>query len=215
MSSSVVKEISEELDGRQSRTARSRRAICEACLDLIQSGVLQPSADQVAVRARVSRRSIFNHFSDLAELYDAVVEVGMQRCAPLMIEISPDEPVALRIELLLQARSEFLEATAPFSRALTAQALVGATKDQARRVSRDALQSQYETVAKLFDRDLLGLSASARADVLEALSAAMSPLVWEYLRHSRGRSVARARAVMKRTLKAILQAAGVDLETLS
>ena len=41
------------LDGRQSRTARSRLAICEACLDLIQEGVLQPSADQVAETARL------------------------------------------------------------------------------------------------------------------------------------------------------------------
>ena len=61
------------LDGRQSRTARSRLAICEACLDLVQEGALQPSADQIAERAGLSRRSIFNHFADLAELYDAVV----------------------------------------------------------------------------------------------------------------------------------------------
>ena len=45
-------------------------------MDLVQEGTLQPSADEVAKRAGVSRRSIFNHFVDLAELYDAVVEVG-------------------------------------------------------------------------------------------------------------------------------------------
>ena len=78
-------------DGRLSRTVRSRLAICEACLDLVQAGVLQPSADQIAERAGLSRRSIFNHFGDLAELYDAVVETGMQRCAPLLKEV----PLAL------------------------------------------------------------------------------------------------------------------------
>ena len=77
---------------------RSRLAICEACLDLVQEGVLQPSADQIADRAGLSRRSIFNHFTDLAELYDAVFEVGMQRCAPLLVEISQDEPVHRRVE---------------------------------------------------------------------------------------------------------------------
>lgn len=64
------------------RLLRSRRAICDACLDLVQEGVLQPGAEQVAERAGLSRRSIFYHFRDLAELYDAVVEAGMQRCAP-------------------------------------------------------------------------------------------------------------------------------------
>jgi AcrR family transcriptional regulator len=198
------------LDGRQSRTARSRRAICEACLDLVMEGSLQPSADQIAERAGLSRRSIFNHFADLAELYDAVVEVGMQRCAPLLEEISEREPVARRVEHLAQVRSGFLEATAGFTRALTAQALVGPAAGQAIRVSRNALETQHRDVERLFRRELLELSPPERAEVLEAMSAALSPLQWEYLRRSRGNSPSRARAVMQRTLTAILRDAGVD-----
>jgi AcrR family transcriptional regulator len=200
----------EALDGRQSRTARSRLAICEACLDLVQEGALQPSADQVAERAGVSRRSIFNHFADLAELYDAVVEVGMQRCAPLLETISADEPAARRVEHLVAVRSTFLEAAAPFTRALTAQALVGPATDQAQRVSRDALRLQHREVERLFERELLGLPATDRAEVLEAISAALSPLHWEYLRRSRGNSISRARAILQRTLRAVLRDAGVD-----
>ena len=201
----------QELDGRQSRTARSRLAICEACLDLVQEGALQPSADEIAERAGVSRRSIFNHFADLAELYDAVVEVGMQRCAPLLEEISEHEPVARRVERLVQVRSKFLEATAAFTRALTAQALVGPAADQAIRVSREALRLQHQEVERLFQRDLLGVPAAERAEILEALSAALSPLQWEYLRRSRCNSLVRARAVLRRALTAILRDAGVDV----
>lgn len=197
-------------DARRSRTARSRLAICEACLDLVQEGVLRPSADQVAERAGVSRRSIFNHFADLAELYDAVVEVGMQRCAPLLEKISQREPVARRVDRLVAARSSFLEASAPFTRALTAQALVGPAADQALRVSNLALRLQHQEVERVFQRELLGLPAAERAEVLEAMSAATSPLLWEYVRRSRGNSMARSRAVMKRTLTSILRNAGVD-----
>jgi AcrR family transcriptional regulator len=199
------------LDGRQSRTARSRLAICEACLDLVQEGALQPSADEIAERAGVSRRSIFNHFADLAELYDAVVDVGMQRCAPLLEEISEHEPVAHRVERLVEVRSRFLEATAAFTRALTAQALVGPAADQAIRVSREALRLQHQEVERLFGPDLLGLPPAERAEVLEALSAALSPLQWEYLRRSRGNSLGRARAVLQRSLASILRGAGVDV----
>ncbi len=202
--------VEEGLDGRQSRTARSRLAICEACLDLVQEGVLQPSADQVAERAGVSRRSIFNHFADLAELYDAVVEVGMQRCAPLLERISAEEPVARRVERLALVRSRFFEATAAFRRALTAQSLVGPAADQALRVWRYALRLQHQEVERLFGRELVGLSAPERAEVLEAMSAATSPAMWEYLRRGRGRSVSRARGAMQRTLASILRDAGVD-----
>jgi AcrR family transcriptional regulator len=200
----------EVVDGRQGRSARSRLAICEACLDLVQEGELQPGADQIAVRAGVSRRSIFNHFADLAELYDAVVEVGIKRCAPLLEEISEMEPVAHRVEHLVEVRSKFLEATVAFTRALTAQALVGPAADQAMRVSREALRRQHQDVERLFAHELRGLRPSVRAEVLEAISAAVSPLLWESLRSSRENSLSRARAVIKRTLRSILRDAGVD-----
>ena len=201
----------EGLDGRQSRTARSRLAICEACVDLVQEGVLQPSADQIAERAGVSRRSVFNHFTDLGELYDAVVEVGMQRCAPLLEEISDQLPVERRVDRLVEVRSRFLEATASFTRALTAQALVGSAAKQAVRVSKDALRLQHQDVERLFQAELLDLAPTQRAEVLEAMAAATSPLLWEYLRRSRGNSTTRARAVMRRTLVSLLRDAGVDL----
>jgi len=185
--------------------------ICEACLDLVQEGVLQPSADQIAERAGLSRRSIFNHFGDLAELYDAVVEVGMQRCAPLLKEISREGPIHRRVEMLADVRSKFLEATAPFTRALTAQSLVGPAGQQARRVSQDALRQQQRDVERLFRDDLGGMPPHAQLETLDAMSAATSPLMWEYLRRSRRLSMPRARAVMKRTLTALLREAGVEL----
>jgi AcrR family transcriptional regulator len=193
------------LEGRAERLARSRLAICEACLDLVQEGVLQPSADQIADRAGLSRRSIFYHFADLAELYDAVVDAGMRRWAPLSREIPRELPLGERAALLAEARAKFFEATAPFARALTAQALVGAASEQAWRVSKRALDAQREDVERLFARDLAGLAGPERTEAVEALAAAASPAAWEHLRRGRGLSVARARAVVARTLVALLR----------
>lgn len=199
------------VDGRLSRTLRSRRAICEACLDLVQEGVLQPSADQVAARAGLSRRSVFNHFADLTELYDAVFEAGMERCAPLLKRVSEDEPLERRVERWIDARAKFLEATGPFTRALTAQALAEPTRRQALRVSKEALRIQQQDVERLFQRAVAGQTAQRQQETLEAISAATSPLTWEHLRHSRGLSPPRARAVLKTTLVALLRDAGADL----
>lgn len=199
----------ESIDGRTHRTLRSRRAICDACLDLVEEGTLQPSADEIAQRAGVSRRSIFNHFADLGELYDAVAEAGMQRCAPLLAEISIEAPVEQRLERLVAVRAKFLEATAAFTRALTAQALVGPMPDQAIRVSRAALELQHAEVERLFVPELEGHPQQVRDEIIEAMSAVLSPLSWEFLRRSRGNSQSRTRAVVKRTLAAILRDAGV------
>jgi AcrR family transcriptional regulator len=198
----------EPADGRQSRTLRSRRAICDACLDLVLEGVLQPSADQIAGRAGLSRRSIFNHFSDLAALYDAVVEAGMERCAPLLEEIPRSAPVAARVGKLAEVCARFFEATTPFRRALAAQALVGPVRGEAVRVARELLRKQRDDVAALFGDELDALEAQQRAEVTEALAAAVSPATWEHLRTSRGLSAARARAVMQRVLSALLRDAG-------
>jgi TetR/AcrR family transcriptional regulator of autoinduction and epiphytic fitness len=200
----------EAVDGRASRTQRSRLAICDACLDLIQDGVLQPGADQIALRAGLSRRSIFYHFADLAELYDAVSEVGMQRCAPLLKEVPADAPISSRIEQLVDVRARFFEATAAFTRALTAQSLVGSASQQAWRVSRRALERQNAEVERVFGAEIE--SDAHRADTLEALSAAIAAPTWEYLRRGRGLSLARARAVMAQTLAALLRDAGVAID---
>ena len=199
------------VDHRVDRAMRSRLAICEACLDLIQEGVLQPSADQVAERAGLSRRSIFYHFKDLAELYDAVVEVGMQRCAPLLKEIPTELPLEERIAGFAEVRAKFFEATAPFARALTAQTLVGAASEQAWRVSKEGLDRQRGDVERLFSAELGRLPSAERAEALDALASAVSPPNWEYLRSSRGLSLPRARAVVVRMLRAVLRDAGVPL----
>lgn len=199
----------ESLDGRQSRTVRSRRAICDACLDLVQEGVLQPSADEIAARAGLSRRSIFYHFSDLTALYDAVVEAGMQRCAPLLVEIPRDLPPGARVARLAEACARFYEATTPFRRSMAAGALVGPVKGEAMRVGRALMREQRDRVAAIFAPELAALAPADRAELVEALDAAVAPGAWEHLRASRGLSPARARAVMARSLRALLRDAGV------
>jgi AcrR family transcriptional regulator len=191
-------------DGRQGRTWRSRRALCEACLDLVAEGVLQPSADQIAERAGLSRRSVFHHFESLAALYDAVVEAGMQRWAPLRREIPREAELAERVERLTETRARFFEATTPFRRSLAAQALVGEGSAQALRVARALLRAERDEVAALFAAELAALPAPERAERVEALAAAVSPAVWEHLRTSRRLSAARARGVMQRSLAALL-----------
>ena len=63
-----MRKTSETVDGRVQRSQRSRQAMVQALFDLVGSGVLQPTAQQVARRAKVGIRTVFRHFSDMDSL---------------------------------------------------------------------------------------------------------------------------------------------------
>jgi AcrR family transcriptional regulator len=56
-------------DGRRLRSERSRQAIIDAMLNLIEEGILVPTAQQVSERAGVGIRSVFRHFTDMESLF--------------------------------------------------------------------------------------------------------------------------------------------------
>ena len=61
-------------DGRRLRSERSRQAIIDAMLELVNEGNLIPTAQQVSDRAEVGIRSVFRHFSDMESLYQVLGE---------------------------------------------------------------------------------------------------------------------------------------------
>ena len=56
-------------DGRRVRSERSRKSIIDAMLQLVEEGILVPTAQQVSERAGVGLRSVFRHFSDMESLF--------------------------------------------------------------------------------------------------------------------------------------------------
>jgi hypothetical protein len=78
-------------------------------------------------------------------------------------------------------------------------------------VARELLRRQRDDIAALFAGELAALEAPERLELIEALAAAVSPGTWEHLRTSRGLSLARARAVMQRSLAALLRDAGIEV----
>jgi AcrR family transcriptional regulator len=65
----VEQESEMATDGRRLRSERSRQAIMDAMLGLVEEGILVPTAQQVSERAGVGIRSVFRHFSDMESLF--------------------------------------------------------------------------------------------------------------------------------------------------
>jgi len=61
-----------ETDGRRLRSERSREAIIDAALALMEEGILVATAQQISERAGVGIRSFFRHFEDMEALSEAI-----------------------------------------------------------------------------------------------------------------------------------------------
>jgi len=189
------------IDGRLARSERSRRAVVAALLDLFEEGELRPTAAQIAERAGVSLRSVFQHFESLETLFAAAADVQMERLAPLLVPIPTGGSFAGRLSMLVTRRARVLEAIAPVRRA---SLRVEPFSNEVRtRLERARTRGRRE-MERVFARELAELPPGERRDVAAALGAAASWSTWEHLRRHQGLSVERARKVLARTITALL-----------
>ena len=72
MSEPVENDSKAVADGRRLRSERSRQAIIDASLELMESGILVPTAQQISDRAGVGIRSFFRHFEDMETLFATI-----------------------------------------------------------------------------------------------------------------------------------------------
>jgi len=173
------------LDGRQRRSERSREAIVQALFDLIGSGALQPTAQQVAARAGVGIRSVFRHFADMESLFVEMDARLQAEAVPILRGDPVEGSLARRVRALVERRAVFFERIAPYKRSATVQRWRSAF-----------LQRQHGVLVSSLRADLLRWLPElgrAPADLVEALDLVLSFEAWERLRTDQrlGRSRAR------------------------
>ena len=182
-------------DGRVQRGERNRAAIVDAMLTLLEDGVLRPSARQIADRAGVSLRSVFQHFDDMESLYAECVRRQHERVTPLLTPIDASAPLAERIDALVVQRSRVFERIAPIRRAA-----VYAAADSP--VLREGL---VRTAKRFRDQTAAVFANEVDDDLLPAVDMVTSFDAWEQLRTTQKLSVTNARRVMTRALKELVQ----------
>lgn len=189
------------VDGRAARALRTREAIVDACIAMVEEGDLRPTAPRVAERAGVSVRSVFQHFDDLPSLHSAVTQRIGQRMSALLVPPDTSQPLDARTVTFVQHRTALLEAVTPFRRAAQVH---GPFAPEIRLAVAEGETYLSREVEATFAPELAGRSEADRRELLDALDAATSWAAWDVLRSDRGASVERARAVVARTLTALL-----------
>ncbi|MGH9082619.1 MAG: TetR/AcrR family transcriptional regulator [Acidimicrobiales bacterium] len=190
----------QKVDGRRARGWRTRDAIVAALLDLIAEGDISPTAQRIADHARVSVRSVYQHFVDVQGLYTHGTEKAYAWARQVWAEPDQAQPVDRRLATFVTERTALLESLLPFHRAerLMEPGCEGV------REHREAMDRWYkDRIGRIFAPELRSVDATMRPVLHCALDVLSSPECWEHLRNS-GQSPQAARQVVMAALRALL-----------
>ena len=191
----------EHLDGRVARAQRTREAIADAVLALLEEGDLNPSVETIAARAQVSERSIFAHFGRREALLQAVSMRQGERIAALVRHLPDTGPREDRLAAFIDQRTRILEFITPTRRA----GLLVEHDSPAIHRNLEAMRAvKRAEVERVFTIELDACPPRERRILAAALAAASAWGTWEGLRAHQGLSRSDAAAVMAETMGALL-----------
>jgi AcrR family transcriptional regulator len=191
------------LDGRSARARRTRQVIADAHIALINGGELRPSAKQIAARAGVSPRALWDNYKDMESLMAGTAGRQLAIQDQQFVALAPELPLMERIRRYCDQRAGMLEALAPLARAADIQRPFSPALQENLRENLRRVRTAFEN---LFAAELGQLPPPERAQLTLAACAAADWSAWQLLRDSLELDVTRAAAVMQRTLTALLEA---------
>ena len=115
---STVRAVTQTVDGRTARSARTRDAVVAAVLELVRAGNPRPTAKEIAARAGISLRSVYVHFDDLDDLFAAAGARQTEAVAHLLYPVDATLGRPERIAEVVRQRSAIWEELAPVRRAV-------------------------------------------------------------------------------------------------
>jgi len=197
-------------DGRAARTVRTRKAVADALLDLISEGELRPTSKSIAERARVSERTIFQHFEDLETLFSAAAERAGDRIVSSLRHIPYDGPFETRLSIYLDEMVYLHQGMTSVRRASRLHEPFSPGVDSALGRWRETLRKGIDRV---FEVELAQWGdGEDQRQVREALALLVSWSSWENMcRHSEFTSE-QARGVLELSFRALLRQPAVTPE---
>lgn len=192
------------VDGRTARRDRGRTAVLEAALELFEEENLEPTPEQIALRAGVSTRSVYRYFADRDELVRAIIAHKQMQILPLFhIENIGQGELDLRLSRFVDSRLEVHEAIGASARAMAIKAfsdpVIGEQVAFRKSVFREQIERNF---AHEFDR----MSTERRSNALTAIDALTQVESLDRLRVDLQLDVDQTREVLVDALRALLRA---------
>lgn len=189
------------VDGRTLRGQRTRAALVDTVLAMVQRGELRLTAPAIAHAAGVSIRSLFQHFPDLESLWVAAADKTLELTLPRIQPIESEGPFDARLAAFLDQRCGVLETTTPMRRAAS---LLAPFSDEMQRRFENARKIGADELSRAFGRELERCPGDVRPRVFASLEIATSWAAWESLRKIRALSLEASRASVEHMLRMLL-----------
>lgn len=169
-----------------------------AALDLVVEEQVLPTAQAIAERAGLAKRSVFHHFTDLDELLSFAAATQATRHWSLLERRSPDLPLGGRIESAVTQRSALFEAIGDVRRVAVAYESQSATLAGLLKRSRVELRRHLD---RHLDPEIRELDQPA----VDGIHAVASWEAWETLRRHQGLHPRAARAAVTSTIQSAME----------
>ncbi len=190
-------------DGRRMRSERTRQIVIEAYLDLLRSDLRMPTAAQIAAKAGISVRSIFERFSDLNALSlatadHAIIQAQAESAAR---DVDADRPTRIRSHILIRALA--CEKWLPLWRVILN------TQQDVPDLRTRVVLTRYANIERMrlmYAPELSTLADAEREPLLKALATLISFESWDQLRGCYGLSIDDAQAVWRVAIDRMLPA---------
>lgn len=188
------------MDGRVRRGELNRQAIVDAALALVAEQGSLPTAQAVAERAGVAKRSLFHHFPDMEALLAQAADTQAATHWQVLQPPRPGHDLGPRISVAVAQRAELFEAIGPVRRVAVRYELSSSLLAERLRESRAGLRRHLR---RSLNPELSQLDRCAQ----EAVQAVASWETWEVLRRHQGLSVPAARDSVRSILESALRPA--------
>lgn len=192
---------SSPIDGRRLRSARTRQLIVEAYVDLLREDPSVPTAAQIARRAGVSVRSVFERFSDLHELRVAAADHSLHQATALATAGDLQGDRATRLKNHVERRGAVCEAWLPLWRAVMVNK--GESPELNNRVLL-ARQAIVRRIEMMYRPELSTLPEEQRRRLVIVLEALIDFESWARMREDKGLSIAEACEVWTKAINRLL-----------
>jgi AcrR family transcriptional regulator len=188
-------------DGRTVRGERTRQALVDALLALLHEGELRPTAERIASRAGVSERSLFQHFADREELYQAVAVQQFERIIPTLRPIDASRPLPERIDSFVDQRARLYEAVTPVRRGAL---LLEPDSEVVSNWLGKTRRAKVAETTRVFAAEIDAAPEGDRRALVAALGAVSAWSFWDSLRAHQGLGEERARDALRAALSALV-----------
>jgi TetR/AcrR family transcriptional regulator of autoinduction and epiphytic fitness len=188
-------------DGRLLRSQRTKRAIVDALLDLIREGHLKPSSAEIADRAGVTQRTLFNQFGDMDSLLRAIAARQTARVTPLLPSVTSGTLDERAHEFCSQL-AELLEEVMQIRWAIITNST------QSERLTRGAEavnQVLRHQMLDTFGEELRQLDEADQVATLDLLEIEADPITWRLRRLQQHKTIDEAGSSLERAIRLLLR----------